>query len=102
MAKLTSYHSIPNEPLDKYGHWPEAIAHGNTDRCAVCGAQYTTYRTSKLEVNGSYDMTIPSHRIPPHPHLNYACGGGWRQVYDHWEGFCGVPKTRQLEIEFTV
>jgi hypothetical protein len=95
---LKAYRSIPHEPLDKYGHWPLPLALVNA-HCCECGAEYTTWHTSSGERGSG---VVPFSDIPDYPHLAYTCGGGWRQVYDHWEGFCGVPKTRQLEIEFTV
>lgn len=94
------YGSVPTVPNDSY--WPRGCVRKGKSigNCPECEASWVTYRALNGCPGNSQGLALMP--VPAYPHVFYECGGGWRQVYDHWEGFCGVPKTRQLEIEFTV
>ena len=87
------YPSVPEEPLNDVGHWPQGIANLGCEFCIECGKGYTHWRSIIGEESSS--------SAPDYPHIAYECGAIWRKVYDHWEGFCGKPKTVQLELQFT-
>lgn len=92
------YPSVPEEPLRESGEWPQLTPH-ELDECPECGEGFVTFRT--LTDRTFYNGPSQFGTVPPFPHIFYQCGGGWRKVYDHWEGFCGKPKTVQLELQFT-
>jgi hypothetical protein len=95
------YQIVPEQPIGSCGRWPDPLETSDLGECPECRADYTTFRALN---NDAFDVRSGSFKddcIPDFPHISYQCGGGWRKVYDHWEGFCGKPKTVQLELQFT-
>ena len=88
------YQTVPELPLSPSGHWPKVLYESDLSCCPECGANIHTYRT----LCGKHYSSIMNTIGPEKPHIKYFCGGGWRKVYENWEGYCGIRKTKQLEL----
>jgi hypothetical protein len=91
----TLYPRLPVEPQEM--GYPAALHELDNGKCPVCKRHWITIRSYEggcAEYGSVWkDFTLP------YPHVQYSCGGVWRDWGDgYWEGKCWAGKSQKFIV----